>query len=1304
MRSPALFAPLAATAAVLASLVFVPSAAVAAEVPDPQLRYTFDTVGGGDSLAAGAAIPDTGVREMRTDGVVRNSAVGIVPGVTGAPGDTAIQLIGGRNTADDIAPYIALPNDILDSSDTAVTVSIWAKWDGDANGNCQLIFGLGRSTTKNLISSTSCFGTYGGVSDAPNGEQRVGNGGDNLPRGTWTNVALVFDAAGQSISYYVNGRLDESAGATGDGRGTIAGVPQTIDAALGADGIGGYLGRSFWDDPYYGGAIDDVQIWDRALTAEELRISAATQYAAILASDSVSLGDTARVVADLDLPAMTNAGSAITWASSDTSVIADDGSVTRPAAGSADAQVQLTPTFTLGDQSRTGSPVTVTVLAYAGSPEAEAVLEVADALAARGDLAGDVRGSLSLPSDGVEVGPDFVSDEADEVSITWSSSEPAIISAEDSGTEPDVRRQGVVVRGSSDQRVVLTATLHLGSETRTVERPVTVLAADPVRSDDLEAYIFAYFTGDSVDGEKIRFAVSDGNDALTWQNLNGGAPVIESTLGTRGLRDPFLLRSKEGDRFFLLATDLSVGRSGWGGATDQGSRYLEIWESTDLVNWGQQRHVLVSAPEAGMTWAPEAHYDPTIDAYVVYWTSTLFGDAAHTQPDGNGPQVLSAITRDFVHFSEPKPWIAAADIEGLRANPGLIDTTVLEDDGSYYRFTKGTEATACPSPDIFAERSDRLRPTSKDRVWEKFDTCLARNAGLPEVEGPSAFTSNPGDVNGKRFYVWVDNYGGVGYIPLYTESLAEGEVDWKVPASYSLPASPRHGVTMGITRSERDALLGKWDPAQLVTSIAPVSLEVTPGTQSVRLPATVTATRGAGVSEEPVTWGTPDLTALQQPGDSIEVRGLLNDSSALPAIAVITAVDRTIPAESVAIQASATAVPVDGTATLTAVVTPGGADQDVEWTSSDESVATVDANGEVRAKALGSVVITATAVGGVTSTLSFQVVATEADLLLRYSFDGLDATEAGSRITDVSGRGHDGSIKQTGASTTEGARGTGASDTEGARGAGADRALSLPGGAASSGAAYVTIPTGVIPSGTTDLTASAWVRWNGGATCEWPLSLGSSTNSYLFVSPDCGGTKTGIKVGAVENASNGPALTATRWSQVTVVLSGGNTLTTYVDGVQIAETQTASTADQLAVEGALSGLIGKSQYGPDAYFGGAVDEVRVYGRALDATEVTTLFSRGTLVEPGTPVDPGVPVDPASPGQPGAPVTGNPAHAAGGLAETGVVNLHYWLIGSVLLLMAGAGALVMRRRFLSGRSASSAMTADTGQDAATKGRW
>jgi hypothetical protein len=57
-----------------------------------------------------------------------------------------------------------------------------------------------------------------------------------------------------------------------------------------------------------------------------------------------------------------------------------------------------------------------------------------------------------------------------------------------------------------------------------------------------EGYVFAYFKDNSLAGENIFLAASNGNNALDWQKLNDGNPVLTSTEGTKGLRDPFLIR------------------------------------------------------------------------------------------------------------------------------------------------------------------------------------------------------------------------------------------------------------------------------------------------------------------------------------------------------------------------------------------------------------------------------------------------------------------------------------------------------------------------------------------------------------------------------------------------------------------------------------------------------------------------------------------------------------------------------------------------------------------------------------------
>ncbi len=154
-----------------------------------------------------------------------------------------------------------------------------------------------------------------------------------------------------------------------------------------------------------------------------------------------------------------------------------------------------------------------------------------------------------------------------------------------------------------------------------------------------------------------------------------------------------------------------------------------------------------------------------------------------------------ATTRDFVTFSAPQIW----QDSGL----SRIDSTVLQaDDGLYYRFTKdeGGGSTGCT--DIIEESSTTLTATLGS--WKQIATCIGKNAGTSSVEGPTGFKSNPGDANGDKYYLFVDEYGGRGYIPLETADIANPS--WKVSSSYKLPSSPRHGTVMPVTAAELASL------------------------------------------------------------------------------------------------------------------------------------------------------------------------------------------------------------------------------------------------------------------------------------------------------------------------------------------------------------------------------------------------------------------------------------------------------------------------------------------------------------------
>ncbi|MFF1360883.1 family 43 glycosylhydrolase [Streptomyces sp. NPDC058297] len=334
----------------------------------------------------------------------------------------------------------------------------------------------------------------------------------------------------------------------------------------------------------------------------------------------------------------------------------------------------------------------------------------------------------------------------------------------------------------------------------------TLAAPAPARAGDksaaaYEGYLFVYFTGEgTADGEQIRFALSRGDDPLHWRELNGGEPVLTSALGDKGVRDPFVIRSPEGDTFFLIATDLKIyGGAGWDYVQRHGSRSIMVWESTDLVNWSQERLVRVSPATAGNTWAPEAYWSEEVGAYVVFWASKLYADddTEHTGDTYN--RMLYATTTDFVTFSEAKVW----------NDPGysVIDSTVIAHDGTYYRFTKderSAEQSSCGKFILEEKATDLL-----DTDWDTVSECIGSGA-MTQGEGPLVFKSNTEE----KWYLFVDDYTASGYMPFESTDLAGGA--WTKSAEYRLPSAPRHGTVLPVTKDEFDQVNAKWGVAPVL--------------------------------------------------------------------------------------------------------------------------------------------------------------------------------------------------------------------------------------------------------------------------------------------------------------------------------------------------------------------------------------------------------------------------------------------------------------------------------------------------------
>ena len=293
-------------------------------------------------------------------------------------------------------------------------------------------------------------------------------------------------------------------------------------------------------------------------------------------------------------------------------------------------------------------------------------------------------------------------------------------------------------------------------------------------------FLFATFRGEgSPMTEQVYFSLS--KDGTKWTALNNAKPVLVSELGEKGVRDPYLLRGKSGDHFYLIATDLSIHLNrDWGRAVRGGSHNIVVWESEDLVTWSEPRLVDVAPDDAGCTWAPEAVYDQENDDYLVFWASTTRRD------DFAKHRIWAARTKDFRDFGEPFIYIEKPTT--------VIDTTIVHDGQSYYRFSKDEKYKA-----ITMEQSERL-----DGPWTDISNfSLARLRGY---EGPACYLIQPASENhSAKWGLILDHYArGRGYQPYVTADLASGS--FEEAKGFEFPFKFRHGSVLSLSQDEYDRL------------------------------------------------------------------------------------------------------------------------------------------------------------------------------------------------------------------------------------------------------------------------------------------------------------------------------------------------------------------------------------------------------------------------------------------------------------------------------------------------------------------
>lgn len=309
-------------------------------------------------------------------------------------------------------------------------------------------------------------------------------------------------------------------------------------------------------------------------------------------------------------------------------------------------------------------------------------------------------------------------------------------------------------------------------------------------NNEMAAYLFVHFIGreEGENDEQIYFSVSE--NGTDWKTLNGGRPVLISDVGEKGVRDPHIIRSPKGDKYYIIATDLSIyhrrnDSDCWNSCQTKGSRSVVIWESDNMADWSEARLTEIAARDAGCAWAPESVYDKTREQYMVFWASKAAFDNFTTQ------RIYRAFTSDFKTFSEPEIYMDGGSISN-------IDTTITEHDGVYYRFTKNESKSS-----IIMEKSASL-----DEGFEAVGTYKINGAAGDEVtgyEGPTAYK-----VNGENKWCLLLDYFSrkAGYKPFVTDDISKGE--FIGAEDFNFDDIYRHGTVMPITKKEYEILIKKY--------------------------------------------------------------------------------------------------------------------------------------------------------------------------------------------------------------------------------------------------------------------------------------------------------------------------------------------------------------------------------------------------------------------------------------------------------------------------------------------------------------
>jgi hypothetical protein len=167
--------------------------------------------------------------------------------------------------------------------------------------------------------------------------------------------------------------------------------------------------------------------------------------------------------------------------------------------------------------------------------------------------------------------------------------------------------------------------------------------------------------------------------------------------------------------------------------------------------------------------------------------------------------------------------------------------------------------------------------------------------------------------------------------------------------------------------------------------------------------------------------------------------------------------------------------------------------------------------------------------------------------------------------------------------------------------------------------AYVNLPIGSLLSKLTNSTFAIWANYSQqGGAWQRLFDFGTGEAVNMFLTPAIGGSNTGQMRFAITNSGNGaesqltaPSQLATGWHHIAVAINAASmSMQLFLDGETIATAATQRLPSHLG--NTTQNWLGRSQYGADAYYVGALDDFRIYDKALNEQQIEYLITTGTV--------------------------------------------------------------------------------------------